>query len=64
MAQIKAVPTDPTLFSLLLRGNNPQAVRNSGGLHAVNVRASTPSECAMYLSGLVGLHQLVNSGLQ
>ena len=56
---VKAVPSDPTCFSLVLRSHNPQAVRNSGGLHAVNVRCSSPSECAMYRSGLLGLHSLV-----
>ena len=64
VAQVKAVASDTTLFSVVLRGHNPQAVRNSGGLHAVNVRASSPSECAMYRSGLIGLHHMVNSGQQ
>jgi len=59
IATVKAVPTDPTCFSLVLRGHNPQAVRNSGGLHAVNVRTTSPSECAMYRSGLLGLHSLM-----
>ena len=54
---IKAAPSDPTLFTLVLKKNKPQAVRNSGGLHIVVVRARSPPECAMYRSGLLGLMQ-------
>eukprot|EP00937_MAST-01D_sp_MAST-1D-sp2_P006695 g6695.t1 len=63
VAAIKPAPSDPTVFSLVLRGHNPQAVRNSGGLHAVNVRTNSPSECAMYRSGLIGLHAVANGGV-
>jgi multidrug efflux pump subunit AcrA (membrane-fusion protein) len=52
---IKAAPSDATLFTLVLKKNKPQAVRNSGGLHIVCIRARSAPECAMYRSGLLGL---------
>ena len=53
--EVKISLADPAVFSLVLRAHNPKAVNNSGGLHAVNVRAESASECAMYRSGLLGL---------
>jgi hypothetical protein len=63
VADIKGVANDTTrtLFTILLRKNSPQAVRNSGGLHSVCVRAGSPSEAAMFRSGLLGLVQAVNA---
>lgn len=63
IAAVKPAPSDPTVFSLVLRGHNPQAVRNSGGLHAVNVRTGSASECAMYRSGLAALHAVANGSM-
>jgi hypothetical protein len=52
---IKTAPSDATLFTLVLKKNKPQAVRNSGGLHIVCIRGRSAPECAMYRSGLLGL---------
>jgi len=61
VAEVKRPPGGPTggsdasLFTLVLKKGNPQAVKNSGGLLSINVRTSSPDECALYRSGLMAL---------
>merc|ERR1711865_1160887 len=65
IADVKGVANDPTrtLFTIILRKSNPQAVRNSGGLHSVCVRAGSAGEAAMFRSGLLGVVRAVNASL-
>ena len=46
---------DPNVFKIVLQSRNPQAVRRSGGLHEVAVRAASKAECEEYANGLGAL---------
>ena len=46
---------DPTVFKIVLQARNPQAVRRSGGLHEICIRAPAKSEADEYVKHLSAL---------
>lgn len=54
-ADIRRISKDPCSFVILLRPRNPLAVKSTGGLREVCIKASTPSECGMYVNGIQSL---------
>ena len=54
LAQISDIQygRDPCVFKIVLQSRNPQAVRRSGGLHEVCIRAPSKAECDQYVTGL------------
>ena len=57
LAQVSEIQfgRDPTVFKIVLQARNPQAVRRSGGLHEICIRAPAKSEADEYVKHLSAL---------
>ena len=55
IAEIRQSSNDPSSMIVALKGGNPQAVCNSGGLPTVMIRTSSFAECTSYRTGLTNL---------
>ena len=52
IAEIRQSTADPSMLTILLKGRNPQAVCNTGGLQIVCIRSNGFAECSSYRNGL------------
>jgi hypothetical protein len=61
IGDIKQSERDPSLFIITMPPKNPRAIRNSGGLRAMSIRASSKGEATQYALGISSLRSVPRS---